>query len=151
MAIAGQFCTFYLNQLLFGIESQKIQEVVTHRELRPVPLAPAVVSGLMNLRGQVVVALDLRRQLELPNRPPGMRPVCLVVRTESGTVCLLADEVGNVLEVKEKTFEPSPETLSPRLRSVIQGVHKLENQLMHVLDTEQACEVGEEGGTAKKV
>jgi purine-binding chemotaxis protein CheW len=142
MAITGQFCTFYLNQLLFGVESQKIQEVVTHRELRPVPLAPAVVSGLMNLRGQVVVALDLRRQLEFANRPPGMKPVCLVVRTESGTVCLLADEIGNVLEVKEETFEPSPETLSPRLRSVILGVHKLENQLMHVLDTEQACEVG---------
>jgi purine-binding chemotaxis protein CheW len=70
-----------------------------------------------------------------------MKPVCLVVRTESGTVCLLADEIGNVLEVKEETFEPSPETLSPRLRSVILGVHKLENQLMHVLDTEQACEV----------
>ena len=58
-----QFCTFYLNHLLFGVESQKIQEVATYRELRPVPLAPAVVSGLMNLRGQVVVALELRRQL----------------------------------------------------------------------------------------
>ena len=145
MAIAGQFCTFYLNQLLFGIESQKIQEVVTQRELRPVPLAPAVVSGLMNLRWQVVVALELRRQLEFEDRPPEIKPVCLVVRTEGGTVCLLADEVGNVVDVKEETFEPSPETLSPRLRSVICGVHKLEHQLMHVLDTEEACQVGVSG------
>ena len=138
---ARQFCTFYLNHLLFGVESQKIQEVVTYRELRPVPLAPPVVTGLMNLRGQVVVALELRRQLELPDRPPDITPVCLVVRTAGGTVCLLADEVGNVVEVEEQTFEPSPETLSPRLRSVILGVHKLEHQLMHVLDTDQACEV----------
>ena len=95
----------------------------------------------MNLRGQVVVALELRRQLELPERPANMTPICLVVRSASGTVCLLADEVGNVVDVEDETFEPSPETLSPRLRSVILGVHKLEGQLMHVLDTDQACEV----------
>ncbi len=141
MTSARQFCTFTLNHLLFGVESQKIQEVVTYRELRPVPLAPPVVSGLMNLRGQVVVALELRRQLELAERPAHMPPVCLVVRAAGGTVCLLADEVGNVVEVEEQTFEPSPETLSPRLRSVILGVHKLEHQLMHVLDTDRACEV----------
>ncbi len=108
-----QFCSFYLDHLLFGIESQKIQEVVAFRELRPVPLAPAVVSGLMNLRGQVVVALELRRQLELAERSPSMKPVCLMVRADQGTVCLLADEVGNVLEVADETFEPAPETLSP--------------------------------------
>jgi len=137
-----QFCSFYLDHLLFGIESQKIQEVVAYRELRPVPLAPAVVSGLMNLRGQVVVAFELRRQLKLAERPPNMTPVCLMVRADQGTVCLLADEVGNVLEVAEETFEPAPETLSPRLRSVILGVHKLDGQLMHVLDTDRACEIG---------
>ncbi len=141
MTSARQFCTFYLDRLLFGVESLKVQEVVTYRELRPVPLAPPVVSGLMNLRGQVVVALELRRQLDLPERPAGMTPICLVVRAASGTVCLLADEVGNVVEVDERTFEPSPATLSPRLRSVVLGVHKLEHQLMHVLDTDQACEV----------
>jgi purine-binding chemotaxis protein CheW len=141
MANSHQFCTFYLDHLLFGIESQKIQEVVTYRELRPVPLAPPVVSGLMNLRGQVVVALELRRQLELPERPANMTPVCLVVHSAAGTVSLIADEVGNVVEVEEQTFEPSPQTLSPRLRSVILGVHKLEGQLLHVLDTDLACEV----------
>jgi len=141
MTNSHQFCTFYLDHLLFGVESQKIQEVVTYRELRPVPLAAAVVSGLMNLRGQVVVALELRRQLELPERPKDMSPVCLVVHSSSGTVCLIADEVGNVVEVEEQTFEPSPQTLSPRLRSVILGVHKLEGQLLHVLDTDLACEV----------
>ncbi|MGD0215716.1 MAG: chemotaxis protein CheW [Terriglobales bacterium] len=141
MTSVRQYCTFYLDHLLFGVESQKIQEVVTYRELRPVPLAPEVVSGLMNLRGQVVVALELRRQLELPDRPADMPPVCLVVHAEGGAVCLLADEVGNVVDVEEKTFEPSPETLSQRLRSVILGVHKLEHELMHVLDTDQACEV----------
>jgi purine-binding chemotaxis protein CheW len=152
MSHSRQFCTFYLDRLLFGVESQKIQEVVGYRDLRPVPLAPAAVSGLMNLRGQVVVALELRKQLELSERPASMTPVCLVVRAAGGEVCLLADEVGNVVEVEDATFEPSPETLSPRLRSVILGVHKLEHQLMHVLNTDRACEVEaaveSEGGDA---
>lgn len=141
MSNARQFCTFYLHNLLFGVESQKIQEVVSYRDLRSVPLAPPAVSGLMNLRGQVVVALELRRQLELPDRSGGATPICLVVRASGGEVCMLADEVGNVVEVQDETFEPSPETLSPKLRSVILGVHKLEHQLMHVLDTDRACEV----------
>src|ERR1700691_2399215 len=131
MSTAHQFCTFYLNHLLFGVESLKIQDVFTHGEMRPVPLAAQAVSGLMNLRGQVVVVLELRRQLEMPDRPADVLPVCLVVRAAEGTVCLLADEVGNVVEVEDDTFEPSPETLSARLRSVILGVHKLEGQLMH--------------------
>jgi purine-binding chemotaxis protein CheW len=141
MSNARQFCTFYLDRLLFGMESQKIQEVVTYRELRPVPLAPAVVSGLMNLRGQVVVALELRHQLELPERPADMTPVCLVVRAAGGTVCLLADEVGNVVEVEDESFEALPEMLSARLRSVIVGVHKLDLELLHVVDTDEVCKI----------
>ncbi len=136
-----QFCSFYLDHRLFGIESQKIQEVVAYRELRPVPLAPAVVSGLMNLRGQVVVALELRRQLELPERPSNVTPVCLIVRADQGAVCLLTDDIGNVLEVGEDSFEPVPETLSARLRAVILGIHKLEDRLMYVLDADRACEI----------
>ena len=145
MSNARQFCTFYLDNLLFGVESQKIQEVVSYRELRSVPLALPAVRGLMNLRGQVVVVLELRRQLELPDRCDGTTPICLVVRASGGEVCLLADEVGNVVEVEDETYEPSPKTLSPKLRSVILGVHKLEHQLMHVLDTDRACQVAAPG------
>jgi len=148
MTSTHQFCTFYLDRLLFGVESQKIQEVVTYRELRPVPLAPPVVSGLMNLRGQVLVALELRRQLELPERPSDMTPVCLVVHSAGGTVCLLADEVGDVVEVEEETFEQPPETLKGLAREMIRGVHKLPERLLLVLDTERAVNVADPGPSA---
>ena len=145
MTASRQFCTFYLNRLLFGVVSHKIQEVVVCREVRPVPLAPPVVAGLMSLRGQVVIVLELRRQLELPDRTleiaPEIVPVCLVMRVASGIVGLLADEVSEVIEVEDATFELSPATLSPRLRSLVPGVHKLQGQLMHVLDMERVCEV----------
>ena len=139
MSSSQQFCTFYLDQLLFGIESRLIQEVVRSLELTEVPLAPDTVSGLMNLRGQIVIAIDLRRRLELEPRPAVTAPMSVVVHSAEGAVGLMVDDIGDVIEVDEETFEPSPETLPERLRSVILGVHKLDRRLMHVLATAQVC------------
>lgn len=138
-----QFCTFYLDGLLFGVKSQSIQEVIRSLELTDVPLASEVIGGLMNLRGQIVAAIDLRRRLEFPARPEGQAPMCVVARTSDGTVSLLVDDIGDVVEVDEATFEAPPETLKPALRGVIQGVHKLDRGLMHVLDAERACALEE--------
>src|ERR1700676_1769016 len=139
MAQSQQFCTFYLENYLFGIELLKVQEVIQSLEITEVPLAPFAVRGLMNLRGQIVIAVDLRRQLELPERPDGQPPMDVVVRTGEDAVSLLVDGIGDVVEVGAETFEPPPETLHGRFRTVILGVHKLEKQLMHVLDTDRAC------------
>jgi purine-binding chemotaxis protein CheW len=139
-----QFCTFYLDRVLFGVELQGVQEVIQRLELTDVPLAPGVVEGLMNLRGQIVTAIDLRRRLELPARPERMTPMNVVVRSGEEAVSLLVDEIGDVVEVEPDTFEPPPETLQGKIRTVILGVHKLEKQLMHVLDIEKCCEVSEQ-------
>jgi purine-binding chemotaxis protein CheW len=141
MAQTQQFCTFYLNKYLFGIELLKVQEVIQRLDLTEVPLAPTVVRGLMNLRGQIVMGIDLRQQLEFPEAPAGMVPMNVVVRTGEESVSLLVDEIGDVVEVGEESFEPPPETLQGRVRSVILGVHKLDKRLMHVLDTEKACAI----------
>jgi purine-binding chemotaxis protein CheW len=148
MAQTSQFCTFYLDKLMFGIELQKVQEVLRHLELTEIPLAPDVVSGLMNLRGQIITAIDLRRRLELPNRPDDMLPMNVVVRSADGAISFLVDEIGDVVEVDEDSFERPPETLQGKVREVILGVHKLDKQLMHVLDTEKACETAERGEVA---
>jgi len=106
------------------------------------------VSGLINLRGQIVTAVDLRRRLELEPAPPGMHTMNVVVRSEDGAVSLLVDEIGDVVEVDEATFEPPPETLRSSVRTVIVGVHKLNDRLMHVLDIEKACQMAEVAETA---
>jgi purine-binding chemotaxis protein CheW len=142
MTQTSQYCTFYLDSLLFGIELRGVQEVIRYVEMTPVPLAPAVVSGLINLRGQIVTAVDLRRRLELNDRPTEMLPANVVVRSEDGAVSLLVDEIGDVVEVEESSFESPPETLQGAVRSLILGVHKLDNRLMHVLDREKACLIG---------
>ena len=144
MAQTSQFCTFYLDKLLFGIELRCVQEVLHYIEMTQVPLAPKAVSGLINLRGQIVTAIDLRRRLELPSVATGALPSNVVVHTEDGPVSLLVDEIGDVIEAGAKSFEPPPETMDAAVRSVILGVHKLEGQLLHVLDVERACEINEE-------
>jgi purine-binding chemotaxis protein CheW len=142
MAEARQFCSFYLDKLLFGVESQRVQEVMREVELTEVPLASPEVRGLMNLRGQIVAALDLRRRLDLPPRPSETAPMCVVVRTAEGALSLLVDEIGDVVEVQDDTFERPPETLRGSIRDVILGVNKLKCQLLHVLDTDKVCRAG---------
>ena len=143
MAPTSQFCTFYLDKLLFGVELKGVQEVIRSLEMTKVPLAPAVVSGLINLRGQIVTAVDLRRRLELEPRPANMSARNVVVRSEDGAVSLLVDEIGDVVEVEETSFEPPPETLRGSVRAMILGVHKLNDRLLHVLDIEKACQMTE--------
>jgi len=143
MASKRQFCTFYLDKLLFGVDLNNVQEVIRFLNMTRVPLAPDVVSGLINLRGQIVTAIDLRRRLQMDARAQGMLPMNVVVRSGDGAVSLLVDEIGDVVEADDDTFEVPPETLRGSVRNMILGVHKLDKKLMHVLDTGRACEVGE--------
>jgi purine-binding chemotaxis protein CheW len=140
MAPSQQFCTFYLDKLMFGVQLEKVQEVLRYLELTEIPLAPRVISGLINLRGQIVTCIDLRRRLELADRPEETSPMNVVIRSAEGAVSLLVDDIGDVVEVTEESFERPPETLQGKVRELILGVYKLEKQLMHVLDTGKACE-----------
>jgi purine-binding chemotaxis protein CheW len=142
MASTLQFCTFYLDQLLFGVEIQGVQEVIRHLPMTNVPLAPNVVSGLLNLRGQIVTAVDLRRCLALPARAAGQLPMNVVVRTADGPVSLQVDDIGDVLEVSEDSYEPAPQNMSKQHREMVHGVYKLDGRLLLVLNTERSLATG---------
>jgi purine-binding chemotaxis protein CheW len=141
MATQNQFCTFYLDRLFFGVEVHKVQEVLRHQETTPVPLASETIGGLINLRGQIVTAIDLRRRLGLPERPADHLAMNVVLRCEDGAVSVLVDEIGDVVEVADDTFEPAPDTLKGEGRELIRGVHKLKGKLLHLLDTDKALTV----------
>ena len=136
MAANRQFCSFYLDGLFFGVEVEKVQEVIRHQEQTPVPLAPRVIGGLINLRGQIVTAIDLRRRLELSDRGDDQKAMNVVVRTDEGVVSLLVDEIGDVVEVEAQGFEPPPDTLQSGVRGMIRGAFKLKDRLLLLLDTE---------------
>lgn len=137
MAGKKQFSTFVVDGLLFGVEVEKVQEVIRYQVMTRVPLAPPVVKGLINLRGQIATAVDLRCRLGLPQRATADLPMNVVIRHDDGAVSLLVDEIGDVLEVEEEAFELPPGTLVAEAREVIRGVYKLKDSLLVALDTDK--------------
>lgn len=136
-------CTFSLAGRVFGVPASLVQEVIGSLQITSVPLAPAAVSGMLNLRGQVVTAIDLRRRLLLDPRPEGQPPIHVVVHTPDGPVSLLVDDVGEVIEVNAGAVEPPPETIEADARRMIQGVYQLPERLLLLLDVARAADLGE--------
>ncbi|MEP7364680.1 MAG: chemotaxis protein CheW [Acidobacteriota bacterium] len=136
-----QYATFHVSDLFFGVEVVKVQEVLCAQQMTRVPLAPEVIRGLINLRGQIVTAVDMRRRLQLPPAPDGREPMNVVLRAEEGAVSLLVDDIGDVLEVPAADFEVPPPNLSPPQRHLIQGVYKLEDRLLLVLASERVLDL----------
>ena len=139
---SGQFSTFFVAGMFFGVDVLHVQEVLCAQQMSPVPQAPEVIEGLINLRGQIVTAIDMRRRLDLPARAEGQAPMNMVVRTSDGAVSLLVDEIGDVLALDSAQSERPPDNLDAAARELILGVYKLKDQLLLVLDTERAVEVG---------
>ena len=133
-----QFCTFSLDGLWFGVSVDRVQEIVRHLHHTRVPLAPPVIRGLMNLRGQIVTAIDLRRRLAFPDREPGRLPMNVVIRTDDGLVSLQVDQIGDVVVVETNTRDDPPPTLKGAARELIRGAYQLPNRLLLDLDLDRA-------------
>jgi purine-binding chemotaxis protein CheW len=140
----AQLCTFFVGEYHFGIDVLQVQEVLRFHEMTAVPLAPSVVRGLINLRGQIVTAMDLRRRLGLAPSPPEIEHANVIVRTSDGSVSLLVDEVGDVIDVVNASFSAPPPTLTGPARAVISGVCKLDRQLVLILDVRRTLEIAPE-------
>ena len=137
----AQLSTFVVNGYLFGVEVTTVQEVIRYQPMTRVPLAPPAFGGLINLRGQVIAAIDLRRRLGFPDRTAGELPMDVIVRTKDGLVSLLVDRIGEVVDVSEEAFEEPPETLLGIARELIRGAYKLDDALLLSLDVEGAVEL----------
>jgi purine-binding chemotaxis protein CheW len=138
---ARQVCTFYLDKQMYGVDVQSVQEVIRYQEMTEIPLAPDSVVGLINLRGQIVTAIDLRRRLGLPCRADTELPMNVVVQSDDGAISLLVDQIGDVQEIDIDNFESPPETLQGASRRMIRGAYKMKDRLLLILDTERAMNV----------
>lgn len=142
-----QFCTFRLGGLLFGVEVLCVQEVLLTQEMTRIPLAHAVIKGLINLRGQIVTAIDLRTRLGMEPLDSEKHPMNVVVRSGETAFSLVVDEIGDVVDVDAESFEEPPETLTGHARDLILGAYKLERELLLVLDTEKATAIAAAAST----
>ncbi len=141
MSIRKQFCTFYLNDILFGIDVLKVQEIILPQEMTEVPLAAPSIRGLINLRGQVVTAIDLRTWLGFLPKSDSEAAMNVVIRAEEDILSFLVDDIGDVVEPDEHSFESPPETLEENIKELISGVYKLEGQLLLVMNAERTFEL----------
>lgn len=117
-----------------------MQEVIRHQEMTAVPLAPAVVRGLINLRGSIVSCIDLRARFGMEPAPDGALPSNVVTQTAGGLVSLQVDRIGDVVEVTDQTLEMPPETLQSEARKLIESVYKLNQGLLRTLDVERVLD-----------
>jgi purine-binding chemotaxis protein CheW len=142
---AAQLSSFSVGGHQFGVEVAAVQEVILHQPMTRVPLAPADLGGLINLRGQVIPAVDLRRRLGFPDRVAGQPPMDVILRTRDGLVSLLVDGIGDVVEVPDEAFEEPPETLHGIGRELIRGAYKLDDALLLLLDVQAAVDLQRTG------
>lgn len=131
------FVTFRLAEQWVGVPVILIQEVLTSQMVSRVPRSPAHVAGFLNLRGQIVTAVDLRTCLGLPPRPEGQSGMNVVVKDGEEFFSLMVDEVGDVVEVSQDRVEPAPRTLPGVWKEVCTGVIQMDEELLVVLDVEQ--------------
>lgn len=130
---AGDFVTVRLGGQLLGIPVLRVHDVMRLGVLTRVPRAPAMVAGVMNLRGRIVTAIDVRQSLGLPARDGTIPPMGVVIEQDGQPYALVVDAVGDVVSVAADRFEPHPATLSPAWRAVTDGVYRLD-ELMLALD-----------------
>jgi purine-binding chemotaxis protein CheW len=135
----AQYCTFELDQHVFGIPVGDVQEVLASQRVRRVPGATSEVAGLLNLRGEIVTRLDQRPRLQLAATATGEDPrLDMVVRTADGPVSLVVDAVGDVLSLGVEDLDEVPDTVPQALRSVVRAVHQAPDRLLLILDTATA-------------
>jgi len=133
--IEKEFVTFRLAGRLFGVEAEGVQDVFHPRQITRIPLAPAEILGILNLRGRIVTAICLRQKLAAGDRPAGApEPKALGVEVQGDAYGLVVDDVEGVLKLSEADMIPPPDNLPPRWRDVVRGVHRLPDELLVLFD-----------------
>ena len=130
----NQYVSFWVNGQLLGVPVNAVQEVLSAQFITPVPRARPELSGLLNLRGQIVTAIDLRKRLQLPPLAADRQSMNVVVRHGGESYSLLVDDVGDVINVGGETLLPAPHTLDSAWKKVVSGVFRLDERLFVILN-----------------
>ena len=138
--VAKQLCGFKIADGIYAISVLDVQEVIRAQRVTPVPLAPNYVKGLINLRGQIVTAISLRTLFGLDTQEKD-NYMNIIVRSGESLYSLIVDDILDVIDVDENSFERVPETLCSSIKKFIKGVYKLEKKLMIQMDLQKILEV----------
>ena len=136
-----EYVTTMIGDQLFGLPISRVQDVFMPERLTRVPLSSSDVAGVLNLRGRIVTAIDMRARLGLPKSESGRPPMAVGVDLRGESYGLLIDLIGEVLKLSDDSREENPVNLDPRMAKMAAGVHRLDGQLMVVLDVDRVLEI----------
>jgi purine-binding chemotaxis protein CheW len=126
----AQWATFLLAGEMFAVRVEEVQEVLMNQPLTRVPRAPDYIVGLLNLRGQIISAVDLRRRLQFSVRADGAPGKLLVLKTADGPISIVVDDIGDVLTLTESLWRPPPDTLGAVHRGFVDAVCPIDGHLV---------------------
>jgi purine-binding chemotaxis protein CheW len=136
-----EYVTAMIGGQLFGLPISRVQDVFIPERMTRVPLSSSDVAGVLNLRGRIVTAVDMRARLGLPKNDSGRPPMAVGVDLRGESYGLLIDSVGEVLKLADDSREVNPVNLDPRMAKMADGIHRLDGQLMVVLDVDRVLEI----------
>jgi purine-binding chemotaxis protein CheW len=150
-ATTAEYVTVMLGGQLFGLPISRVQDVFKPERLTRVPLAPPEVAGVLNLRGRIVTAIDMRGRLALPQPDHQRPPMAIGIECRGESYGLVIDAVGEVVTLDESAREPNPVNLDAALARISAGIHRLERQLLVILDVDRVLDIGREAAAASAV
>jgi purine-binding chemotaxis protein CheW len=136
-----EYVTATVGGQLFGLPILRVQDVFIPERLTRVPLAPPEIAGVLNLRGRIVTLIDMRSRLGLGTREPDKTPMAIGVESRGESYGLLIDSIGEVLKLDDSAREPNPVNLDPGLARVSAGIHRLEGQLLIMVDVDRVLDI----------
>src|SRR3954451_12936743 len=136
-----EYVTVMIGGQLFGLPISRVQDVFMPERVTRVPLSEPEIAGVLNLRGRIVTAFDMRRRLGLPPRSDGRPPMAVGIELKGESYGLLIDTVGEVMKLNDSTREANPVNLDARLARVSAGVHRLDGQLLVILDVDRVLDM----------
>ncbi|MBK5655315.1 MAG: chemotaxis protein CheW [Rhizobium sp.] len=137
----AEYVTAVIGGQLFGLPISRVQDVFMPERLTRVPLATSEIAGVLNLRGRIVTVIDMRARLGLPKADDGQPPMAVGVDQRGESYGLLIDQIGEVLRLPDDSRQDNPVNLDPRMAKLAGGVHRLDGQLMVVLDVDRVLEL----------
>ena len=143
-----EYVTATVGEQLFGLPIARAQDVFVVDRLTRVPLAAPEIAGVLNLRGRIVTAIDLRRRLGLAREAEDRKRMAIGIEHKGESYGLLIDAIGEVMKLPSAEREDNPINLEPRLARVSAGVHRLDDRLLVVLDVDRVLDIGSQAEAA---
>jgi purine-binding chemotaxis protein CheW len=135
-----EYVTAMVGGQLFGLPIERVLDVFVPERLTRVPLSPAEVAGVLNLRGRIVTAICMRKLLELPPRGAGESCMAMGIEYQGEAYGLIVDAAGEVLKIPESSRDAVPVNLASSWAHIAAGVHRLDGRLLVALEVDRLFE-----------